>query len=78
MTNQRKHIECFVARLLAELPYQTVKDAAVQAAFDKSCELPDELRGPVGHVCWWLLEHEPFPLPADYRFCEPPGSNKLS
>ena len=68
--NVRKHLECFVAELLKAVPYNDVFDAAIQAAFDKQCDVPDELRPLIAKVVWWLTENEPLPLPDDYRFCQ--------
>ena len=63
---RRKLLECFVGEMLQHLPYQTVKDAAIQAQILDQCNVAEELRPAVAVIadrlqCGALL--------SSYEFC---------
>lgn len=79
MTDQtdlrRKLLECFVGEMLGHLPYQTVKDAAIQAQLLNQCGVAEELRPAVAIIadrlqCGALL--------SSYEFCRGPQKGNSS
>jgi len=69
-----RRVQCFIAELLAHLPYQTVKDAAVNAVAQTRPVMPDEMRPAIGEVAHWLLAHQIGDwLPAGWKPCERPA-----
>lgn len=66
----QKRLECFVGNLLKLLPYQAVKDAAVQATIDPQCPVDEPLRPAVAEIAYLLKTYQAGRKRAsDYRFC---------
>lgn len=69
MLAHRKFLECFIGEMLGHLPYQVVKDAAIQAQLLGQCGVAEELRPAVAVIADRLMLSI---LPSDYEFCGDP------
>ena len=74
-SDRQKRLECFVGQLLELLPYQIVKDAAVQATIDQQCPVERVLRPAVAEIVYLLTEYQKGRKRASsYKFCERVGA----
>jgi|GEM_PF-5309624 len=67
---QYKRLECFIGQILDLLPYQIVKDAAMQSTTAAQCPVEDVLRPVVAELAFILREYQTGKkTTSSYRFC---------
>jgi hypothetical protein len=71
----RKRLEHFIFKLLERLPYQQVKDDAVDVLVSDDTQFPEALRPAVADIMHWLVDRDPNWLPDPYNLLNASSSD---